>query len=86
MFVTELCAPCLWVCCSHEFSWFQADLQVGLSQEEVERRRKYHGWNEFDISEGEPLWKKYILQVKQVLPQLLQEEEEESSWCPRRGR
>lgn len=42
---------------------FQADLQRGLTQEEVDRRRTYHGWNEFDISEDEPLWKKYISQV-----------------------
>lgn len=41
----------------------QADLQVGLSQPEVVRRRAYHGWNEFDIGEEEPLWKKYIAQV-----------------------
>lgn len=42
----------------------QADLQSGLTQEEVSRRRAYHGWNEFDISEEEPLWRKYISQVK----------------------
>lgn len=42
----------------------QADLQGGLTQEEVRRRRAYHGWNEFDISEDEPLWKKYISQVR----------------------
>lgn len=41
----------------------QADLQFGLSQQEVARRRAYHGWNEFDISEEEPLWRKYISQV-----------------------
>uniref|UniRef100_A0A673JJT1 Calcium-transporting ATPase n=1 Tax=Sinocyclocheilus rhinocerous TaxID=307959 RepID=A0A673JJT1_9TELE len=41
----------------------QADLQFGLTREEVTRRRAYHGWNEFDISEDEPLWKKYISQV-----------------------
>ncbi|XP_039663276.1 calcium-transporting ATPase type 2C member 1-like isoform X1 [Perca fluviatilis] len=41
----------------------QADLQLGLTQGEVSRRRAYHGWNEFDISEDEPLWKKYISQV-----------------------
>lgn len=41
----------------------QADLQLGLTQGEVSRRRAYHGWNEFDISEEEPLWKKYIAQV-----------------------
>ncbi|KAF7656998.1 hypothetical protein LDENG_00033360 [Lucifuga dentata] len=49
----------------------QADLQLGLSQEEVNRRRAYHGWNEFDISEEEPLWKKYISQFKDPLILLL---------------
>ncbi|XP_065154676.1 calcium-transporting ATPase type 2C member 1 [Paramisgurnus dabryanus] len=49
----------------------QADLQFGLTQEEVGRRRAYHGWNEFDISEDEPLWKKYILQFKDPLILLL---------------
>lgn len=36
---------------------------MGLSQPEVVRRRAYHGWNEFDIGEDEPLWKKYMAQV-----------------------
>ncbi|KAL6109921.1 atp2c1 [Pungitius sinensis] len=49
----------------------QADLQVGLNEEEVSRRRAYHGWNEFDISEEEPLWKKYISQFKDPLILLL---------------
>ncbi|XP_016379566.1 calcium-transporting ATPase type 2C member 1 isoform X4 [Sinocyclocheilus rhinocerous] len=49
----------------------QADLQFGLTQEEVTRRRAYHGWNEFDISEDEPLWKKYISQFKDPLILLL---------------
>ncbi|XP_077071076.1 calcium-transporting ATPase type 2C member 1 isoform X1 [Siphateles boraxobius] len=49
----------------------QADLQFGLTQEEVSRRRVYHGWNEFDIGEDEPLWKKYISQFKDPLILLL---------------
>ncbi|TNN02003.1 hypothetical protein fugu_009490 [Takifugu bimaculatus] len=49
----------------------QADLQVGLSHQEVGRRRAYHGWNEFDIGEEEPLWKKYIAQFKDPLILLL---------------
>ncbi|KAG1936625.1 calcium-transporting ATPase type 2C member 1 isoform X2 [Pimephales promelas] len=49
----------------------QADLQFGLTQEEVSRRRVYHGWNEFDISEDEPLWKKYLSQFKDPLILLL---------------
>uniref|UniRef100_A0A7N6AYE8 Calcium-transporting ATPase n=1 Tax=Anabas testudineus TaxID=64144 RepID=A0A7N6AYE8_ANATE len=50
---------------------YPADLQLGLTQEEVSRRRAYHGWNEFDISEEEPLWKKYISQFKDPLILLL---------------
>uniref|UniRef100_W5M0D2 Calcium-transporting ATPase n=1 Tax=Lepisosteus oculatus TaxID=7918 RepID=W5M0D2_LEPOC len=49
----------------------QADLQYGLRHGEVSRRRAYHGWNEFDISEDEPLWKKYISQFKNPLIMLL---------------
>ncbi|CAI5661527.1 unnamed protein product [Oreochromis niloticus] len=49
----------------------QADLQLGLTQEEVRRRRAYHGWNEFDISEDEPLWRKYLSQFKDPLILLL---------------
>ncbi|XP_061885758.1 calcium-transporting ATPase type 2C member 1 isoform X2 [Entelurus aequoreus] len=49
----------------------QANLQYGLSEEEVVRRRIYHGWNEFDISEEEPLWRKYISQFKDPLILLL---------------
>ncbi|XP_031432292.1 calcium-transporting ATPase type 2C member 1 isoform X2 [Clupea harengus] len=49
----------------------QADLQFGLTHEEVVRRRAYHGWNEFDINEEEPLWRKYISQFKDPLIMLL---------------
>ncbi|CAL1611603.1 unnamed protein product [Knipowitschia caucasica] len=52
-------------------SLLQADLQGGLSHEEVTRRRRYHGWNEFDITEEEPLWRKYISQFKDPLILLL---------------
>ncbi|ERE75510.1 calcium-transporting ATPase type 2C member 1-like isoform 1 [Cricetulus griseus] len=49
----------------------QADLQNGLNKSEVSHRRAFHGWNEFDISEDEPLWKKYISQFKNPLIMLL---------------
>ncbi|XP_060717335.1 calcium-transporting ATPase type 2C member 1 isoform X1 [Tachysurus vachellii] len=49
----------------------QADLQFGLTDSEVSRRRAYHGWNEFDISEDEPLWRKYLSQFKDPLIMLL---------------
>ncbi|KAL0985320.1 hypothetical protein UPYG_G00155430 [Umbra pygmaea] len=49
----------------------QADLQYGLTKREVTRRRAYHGWNEFDINEEEPLWRKYIAQFKDPLIMLL---------------
>uniref|UniRef100_A0A671Q0Q5 P-type Ca(2+) transporter n=1 Tax=Sinocyclocheilus anshuiensis TaxID=1608454 RepID=A0A671Q0Q5_9TELE len=56
---------------THPCRYHTADLQFGLTREEVTRRRAYHGWNEFDISEDEPLWKKYISQFKDPLILLL---------------
>uniref|UniRef100_A0A673W154 Calcium-transporting ATPase n=1 Tax=Salmo trutta TaxID=8032 RepID=A0A673W154_SALTR len=50
---------------------YSADLQYGLTHSEVTRRRAYHGWNEFDINEEEPLWRKYISQFKDPLIMLL---------------
>uniref|UniRef100_A0A8C5CXJ7 Calcium-transporting ATPase n=1 Tax=Gadus morhua TaxID=8049 RepID=A0A8C5CXJ7_GADMO len=55
----------------HGTCYKPAELQLGLSQEEVARRRAYHGWNEFDISEDEPLWRKYMCQFKDPLILLL---------------
>ncbi|XP_057690067.1 calcium-transporting ATPase type 2C member 1 isoform X2 [Corythoichthys intestinalis] len=52
-------------------SALQANLQYGLSEQEVARRRLFHGWNEFDIGEDEPLWRKYISQFKDPLILLL---------------
>ena len=40
-----------------------ADISAGLTAEEVERRRKAFGRNEFTIKEEEPLSKKYLNQV-----------------------
>uniref|UniRef100_A0A7N8WMF0 Calcium-transporting ATPase n=1 Tax=Mastacembelus armatus TaxID=205130 RepID=A0A7N8WMF0_9TELE len=59
------------MCQRHLHLCRQAELQLGLTQDEVVRRRAYHGWNEFDISEDEPLWKKYISQFKDPLILLL---------------
>uniref|UniRef100_A0A673B492 Calcium-transporting ATPase n=1 Tax=Sphaeramia orbicularis TaxID=375764 RepID=A0A673B492_9TELE len=61
----------LCLCISFPTDNLPADLQLGLTQEEVIRRRNYHGWNEFDINEEEPLWKKYISQFKDPLILLL---------------
>ncbi|XP_040978066.1 calcium-transporting ATPase type 2C member 1 isoform X3 [Aquila chrysaetos chrysaetos] len=52
-------------------SILQANLQNGLKNCEVCHRRAFHGWNEFDISEDEPLWKRYISQFKNPLIMLL---------------
>lgn len=42
----------------------RADTKHGLSAGEVAQRRKIHGYNEFQISEEDPLWKKYLEQVR----------------------
>lgn len=39
----------------------------GLLNEEIERRRMLHGWNEFDVCEETPLWRKYLDQVSQKI-------------------
>ncbi|XP_078275837.1 calcium-transporting ATPase type 2C member 1 isoform X2 [Rhinoraja longicauda] len=52
-------------------SILQGDLHNGLKNCEISRRRAYHGWNEFEINEDEPLWKKYISQFKNPLIILL---------------
>ena len=41
-----------------------ADCAAGLTEDEVERRRKVFGRNEFTIKEEEPLWRKYLNQVR----------------------
>ena len=41
-----------------------ADCSAGLTEEEVERRRKLFGKNEFVIKKEEPLWRKYLNQVR----------------------
>ena len=45
-------------------SILQTNPQVGLTSQEAEHRRKIYGHNDFDISEDDPLWKKYLGQVK----------------------
>ena len=39
------------------------DIQQGLTVVEATRRQRLHGFNEFDVKEDEPLWKKYLDQV-----------------------
>ncbi|XP_067052106.1 calcium-transporting ATPase type 2C member 1-like isoform X1 [Acropora muricata] len=50
---------------------FRSDSVHGLTNDEVERRRKLHGLNEFDVVEDMPLWRKYIEQFKEPMIVLL---------------
>lgn len=50
---------------------FRSDPVRGLANDEVERRRKLHGLNEFDVVEDTPLWRKYIDQFKEPMIVLL---------------
>lgn len=50
---------------------FRSDPVHGLTNDEVERRRKLHGLNEFDVVEDMPLWRKYIEQFKEPMIVLL---------------
>ena len=44
-------------------SRLNANLHYGLSTYEVSERRQRSGHNEFEVTEDEPLWKKYLGQV-----------------------
>ncbi|KIH58931.1 e1-E2 ATPase [Ancylostoma duodenale] len=49
----------------------RSDASAGLSTAEASLRRQYHGYNEFEVTEQEPLWKKYTEQFKNPLILLL---------------
>lgn len=49
----------------------RADCSKGLTTEQVEKRREVHGFNEFEIKEDDPLWRKYINQVAPYLTVVL---------------
>ena len=40
-----------------------ADCSRGLANNQVEERRQIYGYNEFEIKEDDPLWRKYLNQV-----------------------
>jgi Ca2+-transporting ATPase len=43
------------------------DVQHGLTEVEAARRQRVHGFNDFDVKEDDPLWKKYLEQVSYSL-------------------
>ena len=49
--------------CRNVCERLQSNIQEGLSHGEAGSRRRIHGYNEFNISEDDPLWKKYLEQV-----------------------
>lgn len=54
--------------CCHQL---RTNLEEGLSTAEASRRRQYHGYNEFDVGEEEPIYKKYLEQFQNPLILLL---------------
>uniref|UniRef100_A0A8R1XQX7 Calcium-transporting ATPase n=4 Tax=Onchocerca TaxID=6281 RepID=A0A8R1XQX7_ONCVO len=52
-------------------STLRTDIKQGLSSAEVVRRQKYNGYNEFDIQEYYPIWRKYLDQFNNPLIILL---------------
>lgn len=43
-----------------------ADCSRGLTNSQVEERRQIYGYNEFEIKEDDPLWRKYLNQVHSI--------------------
>ncbi|CAF1042172.1 unnamed protein product, partial [Didymodactylos carnosus] len=49
----------------------QSDVKYGLTEQEVANRRKLYGYNDFEVENEEPLWKKYLDQFKEPMILLL---------------
>ncbi|CAF1497837.1 unnamed protein product, partial [Didymodactylos carnosus] len=49
----------------------QSDIKYGLTEQEVLNRRKLYGYNDFEVENDEPLWKKYLCQFKEPMILLL---------------
>lgn len=49
----------------------RSNIDTGLNEAEVAQRRSFHGFNEFEISKEEPLWKKYLGEFNNPLILLL---------------
>jgi Ca2+-transporting ATPase len=49
----------------------QTDAKLGLNGNEIQRRRKYYGYNDFEVDDDEPMWKKYLGQFKEPMILLL---------------
>ncbi len=47
------------------------DLKLGLNENEILIRRKFYGYNDFEIDDDEPMWKKYLGQFKEPMILLL---------------
>lgn len=45
-------------------SRLRTNIEAGLSSSEARQRQAFYGVNDFHIDHEEPLWKKYICQVK----------------------
>lgn len=45
----------------------KADLRLGLSGHEISERRKLYSYNEFEIKNDDPIWRKYLEKVKSIL-------------------
>ncbi|KAK6028197.1 e1-E2 ATPase, partial [Ostertagia ostertagi] len=55
----------------HCVHMLRSDASSGISSAEATLRRQYHGYNEFEVTEQEPLWKKYSEQFQNPLILLL---------------
>ncbi|XP_056381449.1 calcium-transporting ATPase type 2C member 2 isoform X1 [Hyla sarda] len=56
---------------SELIKYLQVDVNTGLSECSVLQRRTKHGWNEFQVDNSDPMWKKYLGQFTNPLILLL---------------
>ncbi|XP_077144998.1 calcium-transporting ATPase type 2C member 2 isoform X2 [Ranitomeya variabilis] len=56
---------------SELLKYLHVDVNAGLSECTVLQRRRRHGWNEFQVQNSDPIWKKYLGQFTNPLILLL---------------
>ncbi len=52
-------------------SLLKTDLKFGITNNEIQNRRRLYGFNEFDIKQDDPLWQKYLEKFKEPMILLL---------------
>lgn len=82
---------CAWTRTGEEvLEHWKSDVEQGLGDAEVRRRREIFGWNELEKEEKKPLWKLILEQFEDALVRVRQGSDRErkgnvNDWVRKRG-